>query len=273
MPGRLESIASPAPPGAARIRDLNFPDYTTAGTGAAIPGLRCRITGTSLNGVENNYTGAFNKQWLFAQGADAYQMFSGGAGGTGGSFSWFNTCNIQVRTSPLNHWALDDDWNVHRIVWIACINGAITSDNDMGVELLSTNTTNNAILKTPCPGFGFRFATGGKFNFITRTFGGGTTETTLATNGVGGYQQTDWHSYELRLFSALPNQPAFLKIVIDDAIVAALPWATSNLPANGEGSPAFPGFYPILVCNSANTAGMFTKLLSFQAGPTEAATL
>lgn len=265
---RLESLISPIPPGAGRIRDLNWPDYTTSGVGSS-PSLRCRITGTSFGGVVNNFATLANNGWVFFQGMDSYQLVGGVAGGLGGSISWFNNCNVQVRTSPVNHWPLDDDWNVHRIVWVACINGAISTDNDMGIELLSTNVAVNGIMKTPCPGFGFRFATGAKFNFITRTNAGGQSETTLATDGVGGYHVTDFHAYEMRIFSALPNVPAFLKLLIDGNVVATLPWATSNLPANGEGSTAFPGFYPTLICNSANTAGMFTNYLSFQASSTE----
>jgi hypothetical protein len=268
--GRFESIASPIPPGAGRIRDLNFPDYTTAGAGS-LPNLRCRITGASFGGVQNNFTG-LTTSWVFFQGLDAYQLVSSAGGGTGGSFSWLNNVNVNVRTSAVNHWPLDDDWNVHRMVWIACINGAITTDNDMGPQLLSSSTQTQGILRTPQNGLGFRFATGGKFNFIARNVANGLSEVTLATDGVGGYHVTDWHSYDLRLFSALPNQPPFLKILIDDVLVQTITWAGGTLPANGESGAGICGFFPTLICNSANTAGMFTKLLSFQAAPTEAAT-
>lgn len=271
--GRGENVTSAPPPGAGRVRDLNWPDHTTAGTALnGLLNLRCRITGAATGGVLNTFT-TITGGWNFFQGMDVVQLVGGAAGGQGGSISWQNNTNIQIRTSNVANWPLDDDWNVHRIVWISCINGAVATDNDMGLELLSTNVGANGILKTPCPGLGFRYATGGKFNFISRTFAGGLTERTLATDGVGGYHVTDFHSVDLRLFSALPNQPAFAKVLLDDQLVLTLPWATSNLPVNGEGASTFPGFFPTILCNASNAAGMFTRLISFQAGPTESACL
>lgn len=272
---RAEQLSSSIPPGAGRVRDLNWPDYTTAGVGVA-PALRCRITGTSFGGATNNFSGLTGLRWDFHQGADCYQMFSGAGGGTGGSFSWLNNVNIQVRTSPVAQWPRDDDWNVHRVVWIGCISGAITSDNDMGVELLSTNLASNGILRTPCAGLGFRFATGGKLNFISRNTATGLSERTIAVGGVGGFLPTDFHSIDIRMFSALPNQPAFLRVLLDDANVLTIPWNDGTLPANGEAGAAFPGFFPVVICDSAQngaTTGLFTKLLSIQAAPTELMTL
>ena len=272
---RQDSVISASPPGAARIRDLNWPDYTSAGL-AVNNGLRCRITGASIAGQTNTFT-SVNPGWVYDSGgtptnADTYATSGGPAGGDGGSFSWQNVANINLRTSPVNSWPLDDDWNVHRIVWIVSCLGTVTTDNDMGVELIASATSTQGILRTPQNGFGFRFATGGKFNFITRNVANGLSEITLATNGVGGYSIANLNSYELRLFSALPNQPAFLKILINDVLVRTIQWAGGTLPANGESGAAICGFFPMIIFNSANTAGLRTKFLGFSAGPTESST-
>lgn len=270
--GRSEQITSPTPPGAGRIRDLNWPDYTTAGTNSQ-PTLRCRTSGASFGGVLTNFGAGASTIWNFANGMDAYSITSQAGGGTGCCYSWFNNVNVNVRTSPLTYWPPDDDWNVHRIVWIAAINGPITTDNDMGPEFNSGNASTAGIVKDNSVGFGWRFATGGKANFITRSTALGTTEITVGQNGVGGFQCTDFHSYELRIFSALPNVPAFLKLIVDDVLVQTIPWSSGKLPANGEQAANICGFYPVLFCNSANTTSLITKLLSFQAAPSELATL
>lgn len=268
MAGRGDAATSAPPPGAGRVRDLNWPDYTTAGVGITTA-LRCRITGTSFGGQQNVFT-AFNPGWVFdTTAADVMSSSGGPAGGDGGSISWLNNVNINIRTSPLPYWPPDDDWNVHRIVWIASLAGAVTTDNDMGVEILASSTPSAGILRTPANGFGFRYATGGKFNFITRNVANGLSEITLATNGVGGFNLANLHSYELRLFSALPNQPPFLKILIDDTLVQTIPWAGGTLPANGETQATTAGFFPIIIANSSNTAALRTKYLSFQAAPSE----
>lgn len=273
---RVEAVSSPLPPGAGRIRDLNWPDYCTSGTNSQPP-LRCRITGAPFGGTLVNFGVGASTIWNFQDGVDCYHLTANAGAGTGCCYTWFNNVNVSVRTTPVTYWPFDDDWNVHRLVWIAKLLGNVATSNDMGPQLNSGNTSTAGIIKDNALGFGFRYAPGGggngKINFISRSNALGTTEVTLATDGVAGFNIALLHSYELRILSALPNQPPLIKVLLDDVLVQTIPWSGGTLPANGEQAATITGFYPVLFCNASNASTIATKYLSFQAGPTELACL
>lgn len=275
---RAESVTSPAPPGAGRIKDMNYPDYTTAGTSAAaLLNMRCRITGAASGGTLTNFSVLTGPSWQFSvNSCDSIQMVAGAAGGDGGSVSWLNQFNIHIRTSTgMPYWPLDDDWNVQRIVWVACINGSITTTNDMGLELLNQGAAaGGGIIRSPSNGFGFQYdvgGTNGTVKLLARNNASGQTQTLLATDGVGGFDIHKLHAFEMRIFSAVPGFDPVMKVLIDDVLITTMPFAggAQKLPANGESGATGCGFFPTLICNSKNTAGMFTKYLSFQASTTE----
>lgn len=273
--GRTDQVTSAPPPGAGRIRDLSWPDFTTAGTApGALNSLRCRITGANIPGTLNNFT-ALTADWQFFQGADVVQLVSSAGSGTGGSYSFLNTCNVNIRTTALPYWPTDDDWNVHRIMFVACVNGTVTTDDDAGVELLNAGAGAAAgILRAALPsnGFGLRFGTGGThgtMQFVTRNNASGVVNSVLATDGVGGFDITKLHAYEMRIFSALANQPPFVKLLVDSVLVATIPFSNARMPQNGESGAAGCGFFPTVIMNTANTAGMFVRFCGFQAAPTE----
>lgn len=264
------TVASPTPLGAGRIRDLTFQDPNTAGAGATTGQLRVRGDGVAaLNGTVVSLGGTTTAWTYFTagtggSGADCMSVNNGGAAGAGVCVHWLNVCNINIRTSRPVFWPLDDDWNVHRVVWIAAA-GLPSTNNDTGVQLLNSNVSGAGIQRTPVPGFGMQFTTTG---FALRTNnGGGVIDTPLATQGVGGYDILQLHSYDMRIGQALPNQDAFLKILLDGVLVHSSTWANNpNLPVPSAGNV---GFFPALWCNSA-AQGIVTKYLGFQAAPTEA---
>jgi hypothetical protein len=164
-------------------------------------------------------------------------------------------------------WPLDDDWNVHRIVWIGA--GAVSTGgtNDYGFQLINSNTSGAGIARTPAPGFGLQFTTTG-LAFRTNN-GGGVVDTPLLTDGVGGYHTLDLNAYDIRIFQALPTQDAFLKILVNGVNVLTTSWpGNANLPVPAGGNAAF---FPALWVNTA-AQGMVTKYLGFYAAPTEAFT-
>ena len=275
--GRSESVVSPFAPGSGRVRDINWPDQNTAGAAANIQ-LRPRIAGPAFGGQTNNFGGSFAQTgWFFSNGsADCSNLNAGAAGGSGGSISWLNACNLHIRTTKPAFWPLDDDWNVHRVVFVCALAGAVSTDNDHGFELINSNAAAEGILRTPRLGFGIRFAVGGtngKVNFITRN-GGVTTETTLATDGVAGFNIQNFHSYELRIFQAMPTTDAFVKILIDSVVALTVSWAGGTLPVPGsESGNANVSFFPTAIANSSNTSGLRIRGISFQAAPNELAIL
>lgn len=262
---RVESVTSASPPGAGRIRDLNYPDYTTAGAGAVAAGLRCRITGARLNGQTNNLGSLSTAAFLFFQGVDCTTQNNTGIAGAGGSISFLNVANINLRTVKPAFWPLDDDWNVHRIVWIAAMSQVPTSLDDTGLQFINSATSTQGIRRTPQLGFGLQFTNTGLS--LRTNNGGGSVDTVLATNGVGGYQQSDFHSYDIRLLSALPTQEALFKLYIDDVLATTISWAGGTiLPTPAA---AFPVFFPAIWNNSTGGGAVCTKLLSFQASTNE----
>jgi hypothetical protein len=264
--GRAEQVSSPPAPGAGRIRDVNFPDYDTAGAGASNVGLRPRDAGTGvLLGQSNNLGGLSTTNNLYFQGIDGgTENAGGGAPGTGGSLSWFNIVNVRVRTVAPPFWPIDDDWNVHRVVWIAAMSIQPTSLNDVGLQFVTSNTQTDGILRTPQNGFGIQYNLTG-VSFMANN-GGGAVQTQLATNGVAGFLSSDYHSFDIRLLSALPNQHARLKVFMDDTLVVSRDWTDGTLPVPVG---AITGFFPALWNNATGGGGMVTRLLSFQAAPTE----
>jgi hypothetical protein len=270
---KFDSASSAPPPGAARVRDLNWPDMTTAGAAGNQPQLRCRITGASFGGLKTVFTG-FQDNWNFLFGSDCFTLNStNAAGGNGGSYSWLNSVNVQIRTAPLPYWPADDDWNVTRVVWIAALFGTVATNNDMGFELLSSSAAGQGIIRTPQNGFGFQWAPGGGgngiVNFISRNVATGLTTVPLATDGVAGYVMRNYNSHELRIFSAMPNAPAFVKVILNGHVLATVPWSGGTLPANGESGAGIAGFYPTLIADSSNASVLCTKFLGIQAGPNE----
>ena len=265
---RDEQVVSPQAPGAGRIRDLMFPDPIGAGANPAIS-LRGRTYGGGvLNGSFNNFGGA-SRSWFYFNGMDSVTFNAGGgAAGTGGSLSFLNVANVMIRTTRPANWLADDDWNVHRIVWIAAMSQLPTSNNDVGLQLVNSATLTDGILKTNAPGLGFQYNQAGTFTFITNT-GAGAVQTVLATNGVGGYQQADFHQYELRIFSALPQADAFVKVLIDSAVVSTVSWAGGTLPVPAG---AACGFFPTIFNNATGGGAVATHFLGLQAAPTELAT-
>lgn len=270
-------MVSPLAPGAGRIRDLNWPDHNIGGAGAAVQ-LRPRNYGPANGGQTNNFGGSFAQTgWFYSNNSgDCSNINAGAAGGSGGSISWLNNVNLHIRTTKPAFWPLDDDWNVHRVMFICALAGAVSTDNDHGLELINSNVAAAGILRTPEIGFGIRFAVGGtngKVNFITRN-AGVTTETTLATDGVAGFNIQNFHAYELRIFQAMPTTDAFVKILIDSVQVLSVSWAGGTLPIPGSTSGnANTSFFPTAIANSSNTSGLRIRGISFQAAPTELAIL
>lgn len=259
---RGDLVTSPSPPGAGRIRDLNFPDYTIAGAGATTQ-IRCRNTGAFLSGQSTG--GISQSGMLFFQGMDVSTLNNtGGGAGLGGSLSWLNVCNINVRTIRPAFWPLDDDWNVHRVVFIGCISVVPTSNNDTGLQFINSNTVNQGMQRTPQVGFGIQFSQTGVA--MRTNNGGGVVDTVLKTNGVGGWDSTKLHAYDLRIISALSTADAVLKIIIDDVLVRTEPWTGALLPTPQAN---FPSFYPCLWNDSTGGGAICTKNLSFQASINE----
>jgi hypothetical protein len=266
--GRGDSALSAYAPGSARIRDICFPDFNTAGAGATTGALRCRITGAQIVGATITNLGSLvTTQNVFFQGVDCQTINNTGAAGAGGSVSWLNICNVApLRTTKPANWPLDDDWNVHRVVWVASMSQTPTSTNDTGLQLINSNTASEGIIRTPRAGLGLQFSTTG-LSFLANN-GGGPVQTVLATNGVGGYNAQDWHAYELRIFNALPTSDAFIKVVIDNVIVATISWAGGTLPVPSAAAVAF---FPALWNNSTGGGAVCTHYLGFQAAQSELA--
>lgn len=274
---RAETVSSPPPPGAGRFNDLSYPDVTVVGAAAQTPNLRARATGSIITGgTLQNLGGLVTSTSLYYQGVMSATMNNTGLAGAGGCISWLNVANIPIRTSlPAGaFWPLDDDNNVFRIVWISCI-AALTgiTNDDYGLQLINANSASAGIKRTPANGIGFQF-TGTGISLRTNN-GGGFVDTVLATNGVGGYSNQDYHSYEFRILNALPTQPATLKIVIDDIVLLTIPFVggTPSLPLV-TGSTAVT-FFPALWINSpaVPNSAMVTHFLGIQNAPTELNTL
>jgi hypothetical protein len=268
MGGRLESVTSPLPPGSGRIRDLVYPDYNTAGAAVTSAGMRARITGAPLLGQINNLGSLVTTQFLAFQGVECTTQNNTGAAGAGGSISFLNIANVHIRTTKPANWPLDDDWNVHRIVWIASMSQLPTSNNDTGLQLVNSAVQSAGIIRTPALGFGWQYTNAG-LSFIANN-GGGPVQTVLATNGVGGYQSSDFHSMEMRIFQAMPTADAFLKLVLDDVVIATISWAGGTLPAPA-GAAAL-AFFPTIWNNSTGGGAVCTHYLGVQSAPTELAT-
>lgn len=262
---RLESVTSSPPPGAGRIRDLNFPDPTASGAGALTVALRCRITGAQIFGGSNNLGSLVTTTNLFFQGVDCTTMNNTGAAGAGGNIHFLNACNIAIRTVRPTYWPLDDDWNVHRIVWIAATSSVPTSANDYGLQFINSATSTDGISKTPQLGFGVQFTATGVS--LRTNNGGGSTDTVLKTNGVGGFQSTDFHSYDIRILQAMPTTEATLKIIIDDVLAFTTTWAAGSILPTPQAT--LPVFFPALWDNASGPGAICTKLLSFQASTSE----
>lgn len=273
---RRESVISASPPGAGRFNDWYFPDWTVVGAAASNGQSRARATGsiTTGGGGPQNLGNYVTSQSLFYQGVCATTSNNTGAGGTGGTMSFFNACNIPIRTGvagvlPANsYWPPDDDNNVIRVVHIGCVAAltALTND-DYGLQLICANSASAGIKRTPALGFGFQFTATGLA--LRTNNGGGFVDTTLLTNGVGGYQSTDYHSMEFRIFNALPTVPAFLKVLVDDVLITTVQWSSGVLPApTGQTAVTF---FPSLWINASATpnSALVTHFLGIQNAPTE----
>ena len=266
---RSESVIGPTPRGAGRIRDINWPDYDSAGGASGNTNLRTRVSGTGPQaGQFNNLGTLLTVNQTFFQGLDIATVNDGGVVGTGGSISWRNVCNIHVRTTqPAVYWPQDDDWNVYRVVWIGMVNPLPgTNGQDSGLQFINSNTSSDGIQRTPQLGFGIQFTTTGT-SFIANN-GGGAVLTTIGTDGVGGWLSINYHSYDFRLISAFPGQPARLKLYVDNVLKINRSWEDGTLPVPAG---ATCGFWPALWNNTGGgvNAGVCTRLLSFQAAPTE----
>lgn len=261
---RGESFASPIPSGAGRVRDLFVPDTTVVGAGTYSGAIRARATGDVFFGAGmQNLGNLISSGNLFYQGVNCTTMNNVGAAGVGGCLSLLNAMNVMVRTTRPAFWPLDDDYNVHRIVWIAAGFPPLADTADYGLQLINSNVAAAGIIRTPALGFGFQWTVAG-LAFIANN-GGGPVLTPLLTDGVGGFVRNDWHSLEFRILQAMPTQDALLKIIVDDVLLSTISWAGGTLPV--PVGPAV-GFFPSLWMNAANQA-LVTHFLGVQSAPSE----
>jgi hypothetical protein len=166
---------------------------------------------------------------------------------------------------------LVDDLHCWRIIFIAAIFAVPAVTGEMGLYL-ATNTNNVRVVNDTSSGFGFRFLNDGSVVFMTIQ-GVAPTNTTLVTV-AGGFDVTQFHAYELRIFGATATQEAHLQVLIDSASKTSLLPATSQSWAAGSLLPIVPvvnpvaGFTPDVCCMGNNANAIRINQVRVMAGPT-----
>jgi hypothetical protein len=267
---RIETVVPNPIPGAGRFFDFVWPAINNYLPAANISARNQLAAPTGAGVAFVSFGGGVANTAAMWKGVPIISVNCSAVAGNGNATELI-PARVLLNTTRNALAAINNDILCWRIIWNAATFVAPANTGEVGLYLITDQNTPKIVTGTSS-GFGFRFFNDGSVGFTTITGGLATTTTLKAV--ASGYDLTDVHSYELRLFGATANADANLEVLIDNVTLTALLPATSKSWAAGTKLPptqltgANLGFIPTAVAMANVASGLFVNQMRVIAGPT-----